>query len=124
MSGIIPSPVRVTGIGTVIIPVIIDRKVEKFQLDEVRHVPDIGFNLLLTTRLDLDRYTHTGSHGIKSFYDSEEKLVLQGFLYNRTYYLDTMWHQPIRSLRLKSSEAPSNDTSWTQWHIRFGHLGI
>ena len=126
VSGINDEPLMVKGIGTIIIPAIIDGRVEPFELENVRHVPGMEFNLLSTTQLDLHSFTHSGGHGIKTFFNSDDKVVLQGYMHDRTYYLDTMWAQPSesRALRLKSTEPAKNDASWTVWHKRFGHISM
>ncbi len=84
-------PIRVEGIGSVLIPVIIDSRVSEFLLTDVRHVPNIEYNLLSATQLDLQGYTHTGGDGKNTFYNKRGEEVLQAFLHDRTYWLDTMW---------------------------------
>lgn len=69
-------------------------------------------------------FTYTGGHGLKTFYDDDGKVVLQGYMRDRTYFLDTMWNKPSRALRMKSSEPPKNIASWTEWHCRFGHISM
>ena len=41
--------INITGIGTVLIPVIINNKVSEFTLTDVRYIPNIEFNLLSIT---------------------------------------------------------------------------
>ncbi len=117
-------PIKVEGIGNILIPTVIDNKVSEFELTEVRHVPNIEYNLLSTTQLDLQGYTHTGGDGKKTFYDKQGQEVLQAFLHDRTYWLETMWIQQMRAFRLKSSVPAKNDASWTQWHKRYGHVSM
>ena len=117
-------PINVAGIGTVLIPVIINNKVSEFTLTDVRHVPDIEFNLLSTTQLDLLGYKHAGGDGQKTFYDEQGQEVLHAFLHDRTYWLETMWIQQMRAFHLKSSVPAKNDASWTQWHKRYGHISM
>ncbi len=62
-------PINIIGIRTVLIPVIINNKVSEFTLIDIHHMPDIEFNLLSTTQLDLLGYKHAGGDGQKTFYD-------------------------------------------------------
>lgn len=117
-------PIRVEGIGTILILVVIDSKVSEFELTDVRHVPNIEYNLLSTTQLDLQGYKHAGGDGKKTFYNKQGQEVLQAFLHDRTYWLETMWIQQMRAFRLKSSVPARNDASWTQWHKRYGHVSM
>lgn len=69
-------PLVVRGVGTVIIPAIIDGGVEDFDLTVVRHVTEMHFNLLSTTQLDIAGYYHSGGNGKKTFFDENGKVVL------------------------------------------------
>ena len=115
----------VQGIGTIDISAIVDGKIVPFELENVRHVPGMDINLLSTTQLDLTGYTHKGGNGEKAFYDNNGNVVLQGYLHDRTYYLDTKWDNKISLIRrLNSHELAKNDASWTEWHCRFGHVSM
>ena len=118
------TPFTVRGVGTVILPAIVGDQVKYFEITNVRHTPDVDFNLLSTTQLDLAGYHHTGGNGRKTFYNKHNEVVLQGYLSDRTYLLETMWAKSSRALRLKSSVPAKNDASWTTWHKRFGHISI
>jgi len=61
--------INIIGIRTVLIPVIINNKVSEFTLIDIRHMPNIEFNLLSTTQLDLLGYKHARGDGQKTFYD-------------------------------------------------------
>jgi len=116
--------INVIGIGTVLIPVIINNKVSEFTLIDVRYMPDIEFNLLSITQLDLLGYKHAGGDGQKTFYDEQGQEVLYAFLHDRIYWLETMWIQQIRAFHLKSSVPAKNDASWTQWHKRYRYISM
>ena len=107
--------------GIVEIPAIVDRQIIPFELTNVRHVLGMDVNLLSTTQLDLEGYYHKESDSQKTFYNKN----VQGYLHDRTYYLDTKWdHKTSFMRRLKSSELTKNDASWTTWHCRFGHINM
>ena len=119
-----PQLFKVHGKGTVRIPAIIEGKIRSFDVENVRHVPEGEDNLLSTTQLDLAGYHHIGGSGRKTFYDDDNQVVLQGYLHDRHYLLDTAWKRPIQAMRVKSSELSPNHASWTQWHKRLGHISM
>ena len=63
ISGLGKHTMAVKGIGTVRIPAIIDGEVKEFEVNNVRYVPSIEFNLLSTRQLDISGYTHNGGNG-------------------------------------------------------------
>lgn len=52
-SGVASESITVQGIGSIVIPAVINGKIEDFELHNVRHIPDAEFNLLSTTQLDI-----------------------------------------------------------------------
>ena len=79
----------VKGIRTIRIPAIINGEVKEFELNNMRYIPSMEFNLLSTTQLDMSGYTHNRGNREKAFYDMAGNKILQGYLHDRTYYLDT-----------------------------------
>ena len=114
----------VKGIGTIRIPAIINGEVKEFELNNIRYILSIEFNLLSTTQLDMSKYTYNRGNGEKAFYDIAGNKILQGYLHDRTYYLNTKWTSPSRALRLKSLVPAMNNTSLMQWYKRFGHVSM
>ena len=118
ITGVGGSHVNAIGIGSVLITSKIDGKSHSIRLHDVLHVPGTHDNLLSVGRFEERGGEFRAKQGRAYFYDAQNTLVLSGKRENPLYYLDIKVSHDITSF----TKQP--ESTWLQWHKRFGHIAV
>lgn len=118
ITGVGGSHVNAIGIGSVLITSKIDGKSHSIRLHDVLHVPGTHDNLLSVGRFEERGGEFRAKQGRAYFYDAQNTLVLSGKRENALYYLDIKVSHDITSF----TKQP--ESTWLQWHKRFGHIAV
>ncbi len=102
----------VAGVGTVDINIIVDGKQVKCRLNNVFHVPDLGYQLLSVPTFDKSGLTTT-FHSKQCWIRKDNTLLAKAAMKGNLYELDTAPAPPQKALVAQSTKI---------WHQRLAHI--
>ena len=103
---------KVAGVGIVEIPILVNGKRVKCVLQNVLHVPDLGYQLLSVPTFDKSGFT-TSFHSARCWISNGSKLLATATIKGNLYELDTPPPSVESALLAKSTQL---------WHQRLAHI--
>src|ERR1700678_2140329 len=110
------------GRGTIEILTSASHDARTILLYNVLYVPDTQDNLLSIARVDKAGGQVRFSHGKAFLLDNNEQLIAEAPAINRLYVLN--FFRKTDPKERSNIAHPTQNNSWTEWHKRFGHVGI